>query len=160
MEEFGTKQDDIEYIERKGSYGVAMQGDMVLVEMAKLGCFLPGGGIDDGETIEQALQREFIEETGYKIISWQEIGAAVEYQDELHEGGSIHTKRIRYFYLVELGEKGEPTYADGHKRPVERVPITSVREKMHLQSQWWAIEECFRIQGIGVGNFFLKRASK
>ncbi len=146
---FGTKQGGVEYIERHGAYGVAIRGDTVLIEMARLGYFLPGGGVDADETIEHALHREFAEETGYEIGSTQEIGMAVEYQNDLYKGEPMYVKRIGHFYLVELGDKNEPTYADGHMYPVEWVSVSGVEEKMYLRSQWWAIEEAIRMSRIG-----------
>jgi len=143
--EFGIQQEGIEYSERVGSYGIALQGDNVLIEIGKLGYFLPGGGIDEGESSEAALQREFIEETGYLLRSWTFLGSAAEYRDvpEIN----FHQRKVGDFYLVELGEKGEPTYADGHMRPVEWLRLEDVQGKMHLESQWWAIQEALRTAG-------------
>ena len=54
-------------ITRIGAYGVAMEGDKILLIKQKGGPFkdkydFPGGGIEFGETPENALQREFEEE--------------------------------------------------------------------------------------------------
>ena len=62
---FGVKKAGIEYRPRFGAYGIAVQSDQVLIESARRGLFLPGGGIEEGETVEEALYREFLEETGY-----------------------------------------------------------------------------------------------
>lgn len=133
MKEFGIFNKEKEYREREGSYGVAIQGDEVLIEIAKLGYFLPGGGIEETETAEEALLREFREESGYELSSWKSIGTAIEYKEDL--------KKTGHFYLVHLGAKGEPTYEDGHIFPVEWLPVKEVQANMHLESQWWAIEE-------------------
>lgn len=138
METFGTHQPEVTYRERHGSYGVALKGDMVLIELARLGHFLPGGGIEVGESIEEALVREFREETGYELTGFTHLGSAVEYVDIADKG--FHMKKVGHFYLVELGAKGEPTYDDGHVYPVEWMSVAAAREKMYLESQWWAIE--------------------
>ncbi len=144
--EFGIKQEGIDYIERHGAYGVVIQGDSVLIETAHIGYFLPGGGVEKDETIEQALRREFLEETGYEISSYKSLGSAIEYVEVPDK--QFHMKKVGYFYVVELGAKNEPTYSDGHVYPVGWVQIEEIRERMHLKSQQWAIEKALRNSGL------------
>jgi len=130
---FGDFNPEHSYQEREGAYGIVFQGNLVLIEKAQLGYFLPGGGLEEGETPEAALQREFKEETGYELVSYTKLGTGVEYREEL--------KKIGHFYLVELGEKGQPTYDDGHVFPVEWTAYDAALDGMHLASQKWAILE-------------------
>lgn len=61
--------DESEFIERNSVYGVHVKDKQILLVQdywAKR-WELPGGGIEEGETIKDALLREFEEETGLKI---------------------------------------------------------------------------------------------
>jgi len=65
-------------ISRTGVYGVAKENGNILLVIQKSGPFaelfdLPGGGIEFGEDPNQALHREFIEETGMDFRSMIQI---------------------------------------------------------------------------------------
>lgn len=65
-------------ISRTGVYGVAKENGKVLFVIQKSGPFaglfdLPGGGIEFGQDPNQALHREFIEETGMDFRSMNHI---------------------------------------------------------------------------------------
>jgi 8-oxo-dGTP diphosphatase len=66
---------------------------------------LPGGGVEKGETTFEALEREVLEETGYKIKVGKEIGAILEYRNE------FNMLQISYCYFAKAEEKiSEPNY--------------------------------------------------
>jgi ADP-ribose pyrophosphatase YjhB (NUDIX family) len=64
---------------------------------------LPGGGIEKGEEIIEALNRETMEEIGCEIEDIQELGIIEEYRNQfaLHQLSYCFTARVK-------GEKGTP----------------------------------------------------
>lgn len=85
---------------RPGARAVLLNdwGDIALMHVSKLGYYkLPGGGIDEGESIEEGLMRELSEEIGVvsaKVVT--EIGEVDEYRD------AFETKAEHYAFLVQL----------------------------------------------------------
>lgn len=67
-----TPQKDAAFKDRSGVFGIVIVKDSLLVSWPynePSSVDLPGGGIEAGETIEQALIREFYEETGLRFDS-------------------------------------------------------------------------------------------
>ena len=61
------------------------KGEFCVVKSEKYGYMqLPGGGIDNGESITDALLRETREETGFLIKDINPIGYTLEKREDIH----------------------------------------------------------------------------
>lgn len=75
---------------------------MALLHVSKKGYHkLPGGGIDEGEDIYEALSREAKEEAGVEIEIFAEVGRIVEYWDQNQQLQTSDCYAAR-----QLGEQG------------------------------------------------------
>ena len=113
-------------------YGVAIRrGEALLVRASKPHdgeemWWLPGGGIDFGESPATALRREFIEETGLEVLSELLIDVLDDTRTRPN-GQLVHSLRVIYMVVVDDGEP--QAEADGTTDHVEWVPMTKVLER-------------------------------
>lgn len=93
---------------RVGAYAVIVQdGDLLLThwnENGRTGWTLPGGGLEDFETTEQAAVREIREETGYEAELRTLLGVDslfLEPADRIVPGaGPLHALRVVYLARI------------------------------------------------------------
>lgn len=72
-------------------------GQVYLLSVGKHGYHkLPGGGIDEGEDVKQALERELMEEVGCRAEIIAELGIIIEYRN--YEDGGL--EQTSYCYLA------------------------------------------------------------
>jgi len=110
-----------------------LDGKVVLVRHRARGStyhLLPGGGVGYRETLEQALVREVVEETGLRV----EVGRPVIINDTIDPTGSRHVVNITFIATV-VG--GEITEAPQDPR-VECVDLswTSSMAATHQRATW------------------------
>ncbi|MCQ2011071.1 NUDIX domain-containing protein [Sporolactobacillus sp. STSJ-5] len=141
MRIFGTVKNGVNYILRKGAYAVIFEGDRTaLIRANGNQYFLPGGGIESGETDEQCLKRELLEETGCTIDEIHYFGHAQRYflstlpvvQPMVSDG---------YFYTARLGQQvQQPTESDNF---LEWIDVSKCGQLLFHEHQAWAVQEAW-----------------
>jgi len=96
--------------ERKAARAVVFDGDgnVGILHASKYKYHkIPGGGVEDDENIEEALDRECVEEVGAHVSIIQELGLIVEYRNK------FNLKQDSYCYLAKVvGEKMQPSFTE------------------------------------------------
>ena len=94
-------------------------GELLLVRRIDDGNWeLPGGRIEVGETVAEALVREVAEESGVTVVL---TGLSGVYSDPTHvlvdPDGSVHQQLALCFHAVPAGPDGDGPDGDGGPRP-------------------------------------------
>lgn len=121
-------------IDRPGAYAVVLlpNGQVAMVR-TPVGVYLPGGGIDPGESPEDALHREMAEETGLLIDIVARIG--VVRQVVPRHGRPAWNKVCHYFRCTERGTTRQ--LEEDHE--LLWVPLDRAAQHVPLPADRWAL---------------------
>lgn len=97
---------------RNSAYAFVVESGQILLVKNRLEKLydIPGGGIDLGETLEEALAREALEEAGAKL----KIGSLLDQQVDwfYHRGGKYYQTLQLFFTASLVGELNKPSDPD------------------------------------------------
>ena len=100
---------------RPSVYGILIENNKILLSKQYDGYDFPGGGIEIHETIEEALKREFFEETGIKVELIKTVACETSFFNPSH---STRNKNkylncpLIYFLVKKIGGKISKDYLD------------------------------------------------
>ncbi len=95
---------------RIATRGIALDSEnkMALLHSTTYGWYeIPGGGVEDGETVEESFRREMLEETGCRVEIVQEIGKTLEVRAK-HK----LLNDTRCYLSKVIGGKGAPDFQE------------------------------------------------
>lgn len=85
------------YLDRPGVYSVILRGGEALLAEQNGDLLLPGGGIEKGESVLQALHREVWEETGWAVAPVRRLGVYARYCWLAEE--AYWSRKVAHIYL-------------------------------------------------------------
>lgn len=129
-------------IERTAVRAVIQRGQsLLMIFSAHVGDYkFPGGGVDAGETHEQALHREVSEECGAELSHiGEEIGSVVEYNHAKNDGFETF-KMTSHYYRCEVTDGFGAQNLDGYERDLGFMPA------------WIEIDDAIRINKLALST--------
>ena len=127
---------------RPGAYALLTDScGLVGIIRTPRGYFLPGGGIEGGETAEDALIRELREELGWTARILARIGEAVQYLVAEGEGYLAVQGTFFRVCLVERVAEVEPNCE------LEWHSASDAIQRLRRRSDAWAVEQVASLSG-------------
>ena len=137
---FGTKADGRAYVPRDASYAVIRNdtGKIAFVRGQSHVWFV-GGGAEDGESEEDTIRREVIEETGCELRDHRLIGRARQY----FEVDGVHYDMRATFFEGTLGER-----VSAPQETIVWLDREQASPELFHDSHRWAIARCDEMPGL------------
>ncbi len=128
--EKGVPADKLQF--RPSVYGLIIHYDQILLNGFRGGYIFPGGGIDPGETLNEALEREIFEETGLSVT--QETFLHFEEHFVISDMAKVETyfHTFRWYFLCkdpvgEISTIGFTELERNHMQEPQWIPIDQIR---------------------------------
>ena len=135
--QFGTPEPGLDYVRRPTAFGLVFhEGRLACVRVDRgEGSYhdLPGGAVDGDETEEQALVREFVEETGMAVRPFARIAEAAQYFRK-SDGAPINN--TGGFWVAEMLSIDPAAKVEADHELVWLHPHTALNDLRHDAHAW------------------------
>lgn len=141
--QFGERISNDTYRPRQGAYGILLrEGRIAVVQVGytKFTYDLPGGGIDEGETPEQALKREYLEETGLEVRVGSLVAEFNHYM--VHDDGTPYNNHARVYEVELVAERPQAKTEDDHEL-IWLSPLEVIK-RLKREGYGWAMVRWIR----------------
>lgn len=144
MKRIGKKIEGLQYTKRPGAYAIIERKEDDKIAIATDGeYFFLGGGIEEGETEIEALKRELIEESGYRIKNIKYFDKVKAWADGGDRGPLDITATI---YTAEFDEKVKEPIEKDHK--VLWIDAIDYKNNLYHEYQRYLLEKYIKIRGV------------
>ncbi|WP_163195103.1 NUDIX hydrolase [Clostridium thermarum] len=129
----GFNEECVKINHREAVRAIIIRDNMLLIVHSNKGDYkFPGGGVNKGENIEEALKREVREETGYIINNVKgKIGTIISRNIDEYEENAVF-EMVSNYYLCEVAK--EQTYQQ----------LDDYEEKLEFCPKWMTLGEVYK----------------
>jgi 8-oxo-dGTP pyrophosphatase MutT (NUDIX family) len=133
---FGTPELNVQYTERRAAYLVVINDGLVAMVRSRQTHFLPGGGSNPGESMEETVMREVQEELAQGVRLLRRIGEAIQYFYSAAD--DRHYKMLATFFAGEFtGDAGESP----GEHELEWIPLAMIEQACFHECHAWAARQ-------------------
>jgi 8-oxo-dGTP diphosphatase len=140
---FGTRPGGRRSIVRPSAYAFLQdRAGRLAVVRATDGVFLPGGGLENGESTEAAVAREALEECGLVVRVGARVSRLVQF---VVTAGGVSVEKRCVFFDARIERANRAAMLPGHET-LWLGPASAARILKH-DSQMWAVRDWMKLRG-------------
>lgn len=140
--------EDMPLVERFGVRAIIKRNGLYIMQKSSDGEYkIPGGGVEKGENLIDALIREVLEETGLTVIreSIKEIGEVQEIRRDSFDASCKYIAHS-YFYFCDVEADCQDTQMTANEIAKGYIPVweeldTIIANNERVQKEFWTIRD-------------------
>lgn len=139
---------------RTAARGVILrEGKLLMIHTDRGDYKFPGGGVEPGESLEAALRRELLEETGRELLGEPECVAVAH---ERRRGMTADILEMdSHYFLCRVGESAAPLKLEGYEAEEDFTPVwvspgkaLAANRALDLEAQPWLEREVLVLEAL------------